>query len=256
MKTLALTVAGLMLIPLACLGYMVWFNYSVSTSEYNYSQFAASQYTHGTFEGPTVGEPAVDFTLLDVEGKKHSLSEYAGKHVVIETGSLTCPQYVSWIDPMNALMDQHPDVAFLTIYVREAHPGSNVASHSSLKEKSALAVRLRNEEKESRPILIDTLAGDMHRSYGAWPNMVYVIAPDGEVAFRGLWNNADLLGEVVEQLKSGQPVDGLKPKASPNALLILLDMFSNSITKRVLSRAGGHATSDFILGGMASLLLY
>ncbi len=256
MKTLTLTLIGLLLVPLACLSYMVWFNYSVDTSEYNYSQFTASQYTHGTFEGPTVGESSVDFTLLDVEGNKHSLQEYAGKYVVIETGSLTCPQYVSWIDPMNALMEKHPDVAFLTIYVREAHPGSNVASHSSLKEKLALAGRLRNEENESRPILVDTLEGDMHRSYGAWPNMVYVVAPDGEVAFRGLWNNADLLEEVVEQLKSGQLVNGLKPKSSPNALLILVDMFSNSTTKRVLSRAGGHATSDFVLGGLASLLLY
>lgn len=41
--------------------------------------------------GAEVGKPAPDFTLKDIEGKEHKLSDYKGKVVVLEWTSHHCP---------------------------------------------------------------------------------------------------------------------------------------------------------------------
>lgn len=218
----------------------------VDTSDYNYEHFAASQYSHGTFDGPNIGESAVDFTLSDTDGNEHSLSDYLGQFVVIETGSLTCPQYVSRIQPMSRIFGEHPDVAFLTIYVREAHPGSRIPQHANLQDKTLLASRLSTEEAEMRTLLVDELAGTVHQSYGAWPNMVYIVSPDGNVAFRGMWNNPDIVSEALRRLKANEPVNDLSRGLTAN--------FDDA--GRVLDRAGGYAKLDFVLGVAASAVKY
>ena len=38
-----------------------------------------------------VGKPAPDFSVKDVNGKTHNLSDYKGKIVVLETYNLDCP---------------------------------------------------------------------------------------------------------------------------------------------------------------------
>jgi cytochrome oxidase Cu insertion factor (SCO1/SenC/PrrC family) len=40
---------------------------------------------------PTVGQAAPDFTLTDINGQKHALSEYKGKTVVLEWVNPECP---------------------------------------------------------------------------------------------------------------------------------------------------------------------
>ncbi len=40
---------------------------------------------------PTVGQAAPDFTLTDINGQKHSLSDYRGKTVVLEWVNPECP---------------------------------------------------------------------------------------------------------------------------------------------------------------------
>ena len=93
--------------------------------------------------------------------------------------------------------------------------------------------------RELRVILGDSTTGDMHRSYGAWPNMIYVIAPDGTVAFRGLWNDASIVEQVISRLPAGESVDNIRPGGPRNSF---------EITQRVLTRAGGHAVTDFVAG--------
>jgi cytochrome oxidase Cu insertion factor (SCO1/SenC/PrrC family) len=38
-----------------------------------------------------VGQPAPDFTLTDIDGKTHTLSDYKGKTVVLEWMNQECP---------------------------------------------------------------------------------------------------------------------------------------------------------------------
>ena len=216
------------------------FHYWVDISRYNYKRFAGSQYRFGRFDGPKKGQPAPDLKFLDIDGTPRSLAEFKGKFTVIETGSITCPQFVSHIAAMNTLAQRYTNMAFITIYVREAHPGSKIPPHTCTADKQDLAERLCNEENEQRTILVDTLEGETHKILGAWPNMIYIIDPSGTVVFRSLWNNPEVIANVVQCLDAGQPIDGMKTGLVPNNF---------SITRRVLSRAGGHAITDFI-GGM------
>src|SRR6266542_4130936 len=43
------------------------------------------------FATPQVGKPAPDFTVTDINGKTHKLSDYKGKIVVLEEYNLDCP---------------------------------------------------------------------------------------------------------------------------------------------------------------------
>jgi glutathione peroxidase-family protein len=43
------------------------------------------------YANPGVGKPAPDFTLQDISGKKHELSDYKGKYVVLEWVNFGCP---------------------------------------------------------------------------------------------------------------------------------------------------------------------
>lgn len=76
------------------------------------------------------------------------------------------------------------------IYTREAHPGEHVLHHDSFERKLANARLLRDEVGISRPILVDDLAGTVHRRYGSMPNMTWVIDRGGRVAYRANWTSA------------------------------------------------------------------
>lgn len=164
---------------------------------YNYERYAMSEYELGKFPGAKAGEDALDFTLRTPEGKEVTLADYKDKWVVLETGSITCGMYVKNVPGFRKLKDEFPDVEFLLVYVREAHPGSRLGPHKSDEEKQALATELNRIYKDTRPVLIDTLSGDMHRSYGGLPNMVYVINPDGKVIYRCDWSFPKLIRRVL-----------------------------------------------------------
>ncbi len=209
-----------------------------ATNSYNYNTFDAGLYTLDAFIGPKVGEKAVDFTAGTLDGQTVKLSDFFGKPIILETGSFTCPQYVARINPMNQFAAQYPEFAFLVLYVREAHPGDNVGGHGSLEDKTRLAQRTREEERENRTIIIDDLDGSVHQIYGSLPNMLYIIGADGTVLARSDWNDTAAVAKSLEKLRAGQSLDtqqyGFRPVAPP----VLL---------RVLTRAGWDALFDFLV---------
>ncbi len=158
--------------------------------DYNYARYSLEAYELGKFPGPKPGEMAPDFTLHTMEGKEVRLADLKGKWVVLETGSYTCPMYVLNAPSMNALKPKFPDVEFLLVYVREAHPGSRIGPHTDMETKAELAKKLGAAPKETREILIDDVPGTMHRAYGAFPNLVYVLNPEGRVVYRLDWSSA------------------------------------------------------------------
>ena len=76
------------------------------------------------------------------------------------------------------------------IYTREAHPAEDVQHHDSFARKLAGATLLRDETGISRDILVDDLAGTVHRAYGMMPNMTWVIGRGGRVAYKANWTSA------------------------------------------------------------------
>ena len=166
--------------------------------EYNYQRFKTSNYEYAKFPGPKAGDSMHDFPMTRLDGETVNLTDYKGKWVVIETGSLTCPMFVKNVNPIKKLQANYSDVIFLVVYVREAHPGSRTNSHKSLDDKIALAKQTVADYGDDRETLVDDLAGTMHRALGSFPNMAYVIDPDGRVVYRCDWAFAHLIEGVLE----------------------------------------------------------
>ena len=160
-------------------------------SMYLKPRFKVLQYNFAVFPGPRAGEEAPDFTLTDQHGQTVKLSDFRGQWVVLETASATCSMYTKNIPGMKKLVEEFPDVEFLVVYVREAHPGERLSQHQSFQDKVKAASLLKPRYGEPRPVLIDTLEGDMHQNYGAMPNLVYVFTPEGKVHYRCNWATID-----------------------------------------------------------------
>lgn len=207
-------------------------------TNYNYTQFQAKLYNFSIFPGPKVGETALDFSATTLDGLPMRLSDLRGKIVVLETGSITCPQYVHRINPMNKLAKQYPDVEFLMLYVREAHPGKKIGEHHTIEDKTALAQQLVSAENENRQVIIDDLNGSAHQAYGSLPNMIYIIGKDGTVLFRADWNHAPIAAEVIAKASQSDELQAERALFRPVPPSVLL---------RVLYRAGFDAVTDFFI---------
>jgi peroxiredoxin len=173
---------------------------------YNYGRFRAHHYTLEEFEGPGPGRVAPNLSVRTLDGRPVALQDFRGKPVVLETGSVTSPVYAGKVEQMNELAARYPDVHFLLLYVREAHPGSRVRAHRSDEDKAACARLAQREIGEWRPILLDDLQGTMHRRFGEYPNMVYVIDARGKVIYRAKWNDVHEVDAVLRALDGGHPV--------------------------------------------------
>src|SRR5829696_8117178 len=125
----------------------------LTASGYNYEHFGLEHRVMDQLGGVRVGEAAPDFTATRLDGTQVKLSDLRGKPVVLETGSVSCPMYVGKIQPMNALAFRFPDVAFLVLYVREAHPGQHIGAHRDGAQKAAAARIVVDQEHEGRTII-------------------------------------------------------------------------------------------------------
>lgn len=102
---------------------------------------------------------------------------------------------------MNLYRDFGSRVSFISVYVREAHPGEIYPHHSSDAQKTRHAQDWVQQDKIPWPVAIDTLDGTVHREYGPLPNSAYLINRAGRVAFRALWAGQEgLLREKIEEL--------------------------------------------------------
>lgn len=60
-----------------------------------------------------LGDPAPDFDLPGVDGKRHALSDYEGKPVAVVFSCCHCPYVVAWEDRLNAAARDYGDRAGL-----------------------------------------------------------------------------------------------------------------------------------------------
>lgn len=88
---------------------------------------------------------------------------------------------------------------FLFVYVREAHPGENYPPHQYFEQKVLHAKALR-ERGMSRPIVVDSLYGKVHRRYGGVSNMSWIIDHTGHVAYRASWTVEPDIRSALEEI--------------------------------------------------------
>jgi hypothetical protein len=214
-----------------------------AATSYNYQTFSYSlaelELTDWLERGPHPGEMAPDFTLDDLDGHRIRLSDLRGRPVVLEFGSYTCPIFCDRVPAMEQLATRHPEVVFLVIAVREAHPGEITGPHTSLARKRQAARRLAIEEGIRRQVLIDDLEGSVHQAYGGAWNAVYVIDREGRIAFRRAWNHPDEVAQTLTALANGQP--------SPEGESVQMAQLPGrgAIGLRLLERGGRQALLDF-----------
>jgi len=183
---------------------------------YNYPRFLSGQYDFEVFEGPDAGEHYRDAGLKTLDGEAVRLSDFlARKPLVLETGSMTCPMYGKAVRPMQELAGRYPELEFVVMYVREAHPGERVGPHRTAEEKIAAARASSRRHGERRTVLIDDLDGTAHRLYGAMPNSIFVIDRDGTVVFRSIWNSAGDMDAVLRAFVQGRKVVSRDLKPAP-----------------------------------------
>ena len=184
--------------------------------DYGYRRFTPEEYDFTVDEGLQAGEMYKDVMLFTLGGERVQLSDYLkDKPLVLETGSMTCPMYAQSVPPMMDLMEKYPGLDHLLMYVREAHPGERQPQHRSQGEKAAAAAKTKRSYRDRREIVVDDINGSAHRWYGTMPNSIYVIAPDGRILFRSIWNNAADMDEILGAIERGQTVTSRELKAVP-----------------------------------------
>jgi len=149
-----------------------------------------------------VGQPAPDFSLTDLDGKVHRLSDYKGKVVVLEWFNPGCP------------------------YVVAAHTKGSLADAGARGAKEGV-VWLAKSWSMAYPILSDP-TGTVGKAYGATntPHM-FVVARDGTLAYKGAIDNSpdaergspqggtlvEYVSVAVADLAAGRPVRAAQTRA-------------------------------------------
>lgn len=168
---------------------------------YNYTSFDTSVYGVEPFAtgSPRIGECATDFEALTLDGARISLSDFRGRNIVLETGSLTCPMFGKNVPGMNEIASEFSGdhTVFLILYTREAHPAGKTPAHGSNADKLAAAAKAAELVSDKRTIVVDDVDGCAHRKWGEFPNSLWLINPDGRVVYRSDWNNTDILRQIL-----------------------------------------------------------
>lgn len=70
-------------------------------------------------------------------------------------------------------------------------------------------------ENDQRLVLVDDLEGTVHRAYGALPNYVDIIDPQGTVVFRSDWNKPKAVREALRGGPACARAQGPGPASHP-----------------------------------------
>lgn len=150
---------------------------------------------------PGIGDLAPDFELKTADGETSvRLSSFRGKKpVVLIFGCFSCGNYRTYSETLEEMYRQRQnDVEFLRVYVREAHPTdaragateTNSKANILVKQPATLAERCSVAGQCSAtlnikgPLVVDELDNKVGRTYGGWPDRLYLIDREGRVAFR------------------------------------------------------------------------
>jgi peroxiredoxin len=154
---------------------------------------------------PSVGQPAPDFTLQDTSGKTVRLSDYRGRHVVLEWTNPGCPYVRKHYDSGNMPATQKEAVARGVVWLSI---NSTEKSSGDYREPAQLAAW--QAERKSRPtaLLMDE-DGAAGKAYGArtTPHM-YIVDPRGALVYTGgidsiPSSNPDDIRKAVNYVRQG-----------------------------------------------------
>lgn len=130
----------------------------------------------------TVGQPAPDFTLKDASGKTVKLSDFKGKHVVLEWTNPGCPFVRKHYNSGNmpATQKEAMDKGVVWLAINSTEKGS-----SDYLEGPKLVSWLKEQKSTPSATLMDE-EGTAGKAYGArtTPHM-YIVNPQGRLVYAG-----------------------------------------------------------------------
>lgn len=150
-------------------------------------------------EGPSVNDPAPDFTLQTNDGRQRiRLADQIGRQpVVLVFGNYTCGPFRTLFVGVDEVCQRFREQAvFLAIYGREAHPttgwkaelndraGVSAAQPATYGERVEVATRCQSLLKPSMPLLVDELHDPTTTAYSGLPARLYVLDRKGEVVYK------------------------------------------------------------------------
>lgn len=170
----------------------------------------------------TLGQPAPDFTLPDLDGKAVSMSEFKGKRVVLEWFNPGCP-FVKAAHTEGSLVDaakKASDKGVVWIAINSNAPGKQGHGVDANRQgRDAFGI--------SHPVLLDE-SGEVGKTYGATntPHM-FVIDEKGTLVYAGAIDNSpdgegktpsdgrlvSYVAQALAELDAGKPVSVSQTKA-------------------------------------------
>ena len=168
-----------------------------------------------TFSAATVGKVAPEFTLADLSGKSVKLSDFKGRHVVLEWHNPHCPFVIKHYDSGNmpGLQGRYDVKDTVWLAINSTHPG-----HQDYMSAGKLQIYLAEKKASPDAYMIDA-DGKVGMEYAAktTPHM-YVINPEGTLVYAGAIDDKrstrqediklarNHLVAAVEESKAGKPV--------------------------------------------------
>ncbi|MEO1237926.1 MAG: redoxin domain-containing protein, partial [Planctomycetota bacterium] len=134
-------------------------------------------------QGVVTGEAAPDFTLTDTNGTEHSLSDFAGKTVILEWTNKTCPFVRKFYDEGHMQGWQQEttaggDVVWLSI-------DSTNPNHGSFMDAGTWNGFIEQEGINSTAVLLDA-DGQVGKAYAAKTTPhIYIIDGEGTLRYQG-----------------------------------------------------------------------
>jgi hypothetical protein len=131
---------------------------------------------------PSVGQPAPDFTLRDATGKPVKLSDFRGKHVVLEWTNPGCPYVRKHYNSGNMPATQQDAVGKGVVWL--SINSTEKGSYDYL--EPAKLVAWKKERKAAPTAVLMDEEGTAGKAYGArtTPHM-YIVNPQGTLVYAG-----------------------------------------------------------------------
>jgi hypothetical protein len=174
--------------------------------------------------GPQPGDRLPDVPLRALDDKPYSLAALGeGRNVLLVTSSLTCPKSRSRWPDLEHIVEQHPELRVLLVYVIEAHPVKDVCPYkgiedvtdenraagilcrqpTTMKQRLKLAAdfhqRMQVDDAKVH-VYVDTMDNLAWTALGGAPNLALLVNKNGVVDYRQGWFNARDLEPQIERM--------------------------------------------------------
>ncbi|MEE8118240.1 MAG: deiodinase-like protein [Gammaproteobacteria bacterium] len=188
------------------------------------------------------GNEFPEFNLATVTGNSIGKTDFAGtKPMLLIFGSASCPMTVSTIPVLKRLYKEFgADVEFVTLYVREAHPGEYIPQPQTAEEKHKHAFDFQSDYELPWTVAVDDIDGRLHQVLDPKPNAAFLMGSDGKIAFRSLWAGDETALRAALQAISG----GEKPSKPQSTAMFGPISRGIGVIDQVLAAAGPRAQRE------------